>query len=45
MSWLFQQPVMWQEIGLGILFTVIALYAEDFIDQWRNRKKRGEEQH
>ena len=39
MNWLYQQPVMWQELLMLIAGVVIGLYCEDWIDQWRERKK------
>jgi hypothetical protein len=38
-SWLFQQPTAWQEILIGIVLMVVALFAEDWIDQWRKRSR------
>lgn len=37
MTWLFQQPVAWQEILIGIILMAVALFIEDRIDQWRKR--------
>jgi hypothetical protein len=39
MSWLYQQPVMWQELIMLFGGIVIGLYFEDWIDQWRQRKR------
>ncbi len=40
-SWLFEQPQVWMELVMGVIFTLLALYAEDWIDTYRNRKRRG----
>jgi len=39
MSWLFQQLVGWQEICKDIVLILLALWAEDQIDQWRQRRR------
>lgn len=39
MTWLFQQPVAWQEIIIGIVLMVVALFAEDWIDRYRQRNE------
>ena len=38
-TWLFQQPVAWQEILIGVILGVVVLFAEDWIDQWRERRR------
>ena len=39
MNWLFQQFVGWQEIVKDIVLIAAALYVEDWLDEWRQRRR------
>lgn len=41
MNWLFEQLPAWAEILLGFGFLILALFLEDWIDQWRGRQRGG----
>lgn len=31
----------WQEVVFGIVLLIVGLFLEDWIDQWRERRRRG----
>ena len=39
-GWLTRQLVGWEEIAVGVGLMTLALFAEDWIDQWRERRRR-----
>ena len=39
MTWLREQMSAWQEIVFGLLMLVVGLFLEDWIDQWRERRR------